>query len=219
VITPFGDKTWRTVDVGLSDLLAIDTQGHLWAWGSNGWGQLGDGTRSTTWTATPEQIGSHHWTAVAAGYRTSMAIDQAGHLFTWGSNQKGQLADGADSHEDVLTPQRVGDKRWWAIDCAFYQCGAIDQSGRLFMWGINRFSNLFGIVGLPHRTIWYQPHQIISTDRFISVDTQFTNNQAIDRDGHWWSWGGYHQHRGAHQVGSRTWLEVSGPYAIRSPSN
>src|SRR5262249_38374752 len=49
---------------------AIKTDGTLWAWGSNGWGQLGDGT--TTSHANPIQIGTaaNSASVAAGGYHT-----------------------------------------------------------------------------------------------------------------------------------------------------
>ena len=56
---------WHTV--------AVKTDGTLWAWGENFYGQLGDGT--TTDQVTPVQVGTDtHWASVAAGFYHTIGL-------------------------------------------------------------------------------------------------------------------------------------------------
>ncbi|KJR41726.1 hypothetical protein MCHI_002378 [Candidatus Magnetoovum chiemensis] len=50
------DDTWTAVAAGSEHSLGIKTDGTLWAWGYNHYGQLGDGT--TTNSTTPVQVSS-----------------------------------------------------------------------------------------------------------------------------------------------------------------
>jgi alpha-tubulin suppressor-like RCC1 family protein len=65
---------WCSLSVGNYGSAALRTTGTLWTWGSNVWGQLGNGT--TTCTRSPIQIGTSFsdWCAVAVGANHSMAI-------------------------------------------------------------------------------------------------------------------------------------------------
>ena len=57
---------WAYVSAGDSHTVAIRTDGTLWAWGQNYYGQLGDGT--TTDRNAPVQIGTDDdWAYVSAG--------------------------------------------------------------------------------------------------------------------------------------------------------
>ena len=47
-------QTWRYVSAGGAHTVAIGTDGTLWAWGNNDFGQLGDGTRTDS--SRPVQI-------------------------------------------------------------------------------------------------------------------------------------------------------------------
>jgi alpha-tubulin suppressor-like RCC1 family protein len=84
--------------------VAVRTDGTLWAWGRNKWGQLGDG--STTRRLAPEQIASAtYWASVAAGDFHTLGVHKNGTLWVWGWNAFGQLGDGttADHHK----PKRI----------------------------------------------------------------------------------------------------------------
>lgn len=67
----------------VSHSLALDATGHVWSWGSNVQGQLGDGTRTNRATPTPV-VGVSDIVAIAANDRMSFALDGSGRLWGWG---------------------------------------------------------------------------------------------------------------------------------------
>ena len=73
--------------------LSLTPDGAIWAWGSNAFGQVGDGT--TDDRATPVQVdGAGASAAIAAGTEHSVALRTDGTVWTWGRNWLGQLGDG-----------------------------------------------------------------------------------------------------------------------------
>ena len=81
--------------------------GGVYAWGSNFYGQLGDGTTNTQ--LTPEQIDPadlHNIIEVAAGGFSSYALSSDGSLWVWGHNGFYALGLGIEA-EDYLTPQHL----------------------------------------------------------------------------------------------------------------
>ncbi|MGC9030112.1 MAG: RCC1 domain-containing protein [Desulfomonilaceae bacterium] len=84
--------------------LALKSDGTVWAWGYNGYGQLGDGT--TTNRLTPVQVsGLTNVVAIAAGGLHSLAKKSDGTVWAWGYNGYGQLGDGTTTNR--LTPVQV----------------------------------------------------------------------------------------------------------------
>ena len=70
----------------------MKTDGSLWAFGSNSYGQLGDGT--TTTRVLPVQILASGVASVAAGTYHSVIVKTDGSLWACGHNAYGQLGDG-----------------------------------------------------------------------------------------------------------------------------
>ncbi|MFA7239572.1 MAG: hypothetical protein WC091_05615 [Sulfuricellaceae bacterium] len=83
-----------SVAVGSGHSLALDSEGHVYAWGNNRQGQLGIGDMDTR--LTPTLIGRYPGAkGVAAGAWHSLLILEDGSLLGWGDDSTGALGDGA----------------------------------------------------------------------------------------------------------------------------
>jgi len=73
--------------------LALDRDGRVWAWGANGYGQLGVGDKTDR--PIPVQLSTMgQVTAVAAGFGHSLALKDDGSVWAWGMNSYGgQIGD------------------------------------------------------------------------------------------------------------------------------
>jgi alpha-tubulin suppressor-like RCC1 family protein len=92
VQTSVAGTTWEQVSCGGLHTTAIKTDGTLWAWGYNFYGQVGNGGAGTDRT-TPVQIsaGSTNWKQVSGGRFHTTAVKTDGTLWCWGQNAYGQL--------------------------------------------------------------------------------------------------------------------------------
>lgn len=95
-------KTWSFISANHQHSLAIRSDGTLWAWGYNPWGQLGLG--HTNDVSSPTQVGIlTTWSSCAGGHEhNSMGISNNGELLVWGYNASGQRGD--SSRADRLVP-------------------------------------------------------------------------------------------------------------------
>ncbi|MHC4497950.1 MAG: RCC1 domain-containing protein, partial [Planctomycetota bacterium] len=96
-------------------------KGRVYAWGSNGGGQLGDPDTSSS-TSSPVVVHSGEQgidpnlvniVQIGAGDGHSMALDVNGNVWTWGANWCGQLGDGSEDSNQmpvkVVAPDRNHD--------------------------------------------------------------------------------------------------------------
>jgi alpha-tubulin suppressor-like RCC1 family protein len=120
--------------------------GGVKCWGSNLFGQLGDGT--TTHRYAPVDVaglsGKVNW--LAAGEYHTCAVTAAGEAWCWGDNSHGQLGDGTtvERHTPVLVSGLGGAAEAVAMVAAGrgYTC-ALTAGGRVLCWGLN----LYGYLG------------------------------------------------------------------------
>jgi|GEM_PF-627598 len=184
-ITPAVTTTgcWQSVSAGMSHTMAIRTDGTLWAWGANDFGQLGDGTMIAK--TTPVQIGTaNDWQSVSAGTLHTMAIKNNGTLWGWGINGNSRLGDGTTT--DKLLPTQIGSATNWKSVCAGdVNTLAIKTNGTLWAWGYNGYAQ-FGDGTMNNKTT---PYQIGTATNWQSVDLGNLHTLATKTNGTLWAWG------------------------------
>ena len=109
--------------------VAVKTDGSLWAWGSNQFGQLGDGSLQNR--NAPVRIGEGFQKIAASGAQ-SLALQSDGHLWAWGSNKFGQLGDG--SMKPSSQPVLVG-TGFAAMAAGSGHSLAMKADGTVWSWG------------------------------------------------------------------------------------
>lgn len=131
------DQLWINISAGAQHVLAIRTDGTLWAWGNNLRGELGVGDQNNR--HQPTQVGTDaDWVMVSAGGRTSVAVKSNGTLWGWGENRSDQLLRG--DTQPVLAPVQIGPDHDWIYAVASEGFGgyilAIKEDTTL--WNIGR---------------------------------------------------------------------------------
>ena len=163
--------------------LGIKSDGTLWAWGENTYGQLGIG--STADQNVPIQVGSSSdWAAVSAGQNYTIAIKINGTLWAWGASSAGQLGTGTSLDQNV--PAQVGSAaNWKGVSAGGLHTVAIRTDGSLWAWGSNEFGQL-GDLSYVNK---FSPIRIGSAFDWGTVATGEGHSAAIKSDGSLWTWG------------------------------
>lgn len=78
-------------------MCALDADRQAWCWGNNDAGQLGSTAVAVgNSSEVPVPVaGNHRFITLIGGYNTSCGLDEAHHLWCWGSNQHGTFGNGA----------------------------------------------------------------------------------------------------------------------------
>ena len=180
-------STWARASgfPGHHSALAVKTDGTLWSWGQNEYGQLGHGNTSGA-NAGPVQIGSGtDWSSSSYSIHMSgyygMAIKTDGTLWMWGSNQGGML--GQNNQTQYSSPRQIPGTSWAKCGRGYNSSWAIRTDGTGWAWGQNGYGDL----GVGNKTQYSSPKQIPgSWKMFGGMDN---SGIGIKTDGTMWSWG------------------------------
>ncbi len=175
------------VAAGSSHTIALKSDGTVWTWGYNSYGQLGDGTVADKYT--PVQVSSLSGvTAIAGGWFYTVALKSDGTVWAWGDNSSGQLGDGSTTYR--TTPVQVsGLSGVTAIAVGGGEYGhhtvALKSDGTVWAWGWN----YYGQLGDGTTTERYTPVPVSSLSGITTIAAGAYHTAALKSDGTAWAWG------------------------------
>ncbi len=115
---------------------ALNVSGGVVCWGSNGYGQLGDGTATERWVPTAVSGLGTGVSAIAPGYMHTCALT-AGGVVCWGNNTYGELGDGTTTDRWVPTAVSGLGSGVSAITAGRRHTCALTTGGGVKCWGSN----------------------------------------------------------------------------------
>jgi alpha-tubulin suppressor-like RCC1 family protein len=186
VQTVAGGTTWKQVACGYALTAAVKTDGTLWTWGQNTYGQLGDNTSTGKSSPVQTVTGGTTWKQVSCGKLFTSAVKTDGTLWTWGNNSSGQLGDGTVTHKSSPAQTVASSTSWSQVSCGYFHTGAIKTDGTLWLWGKNTSGQL-GDNTVSSRSSPVQTVAGGTTWSQLSCGYDFT--AAIKTDGTLWLWG------------------------------
>ena len=189
VQTTAGGTNWRSICVSSvnSHMAVIKTNGELWLWGLNDYGQLGRGSGIAP-SSSPMQtaLTGTNWRQVSCGSDHTVAIKTTGELWIWGANGSYQLGNNSTAHKSTPVQTIAGGTNWKQAACGTSFTAAIKTNGELWTWGLNSQGQLGNnsiatastpVQVLPGSTNWKQ----------VACGYELTT--AIKTDGTLWTWG------------------------------
>ena len=170
---------------GLFHSLAIESNGTVWAWGENNFGQLGNGTTTQGATSAPGQVLSLSGVAsVAAGDYHSLALTTSGTVWAWGYNASGQLGNGTTTSSSV--PVQVSNLTGAvAVAGGTGHSLALRSDGTVWAWG----DNGYGQLGNGTTSSSSVPVQVSNLTGVVSIAAGGDHSLALKSDGTVWAWG------------------------------
>ena len=199
----FGDLRVVQVDLGSEHSAAITEDGSLWLWGYNGDFNVGYGDRQENINVPRKLDGLDDVISVALGPFNSAAITDDGSLWTWGSNDSGQVGNGETGYAVDVPTKVMSDVK--AAAFGLCHAAAIKKDGSLWTWGLDVDGCLGDDSGVSAR---YTPKKVL--DGVVDMSLGGSTTAAIKTDGSLWMWGDnqYGQFGNGTTEGSATPLKV-----------
>jgi alpha-tubulin suppressor-like RCC1 family protein len=192
-VDPPGGARFKTLAVGFRHTCAITTSGSVYCWGSNGLGEVGDGT-DERYRPEPTPVAadpSLRFVSVAGGTLHTCAVTERGAAYCWGaSNSVGALGDGSGLWPQLI-PVRVALPD--GVDVTSVTAGsqhtcAVTQEGAAYCWGLNDTGQLgdgsSAMVRMTPVAVAASP-----TEPFASVTALFMHTCGLTRDNEAYCWG------------------------------
>ncbi len=195
-------KNITSYDAGWYHSLAVDVNGTIWAWGTDGAGQLGNGpTRKDAYF--PSKVSGlegngflNNIVYVSAGRSGthSLAIDVNGFVYAWGNNDYGQCGDGtrnANKNYPVLVlddnPSTTGVylgniAHIIQVDAGEHHSIALGQNGNVWMWGRASGTEVYPNKVKTASSFGGQP-----LSNIVQISS-YTRSLALDSSGCVWEW-------------------------------
>lgn len=171
-----------SIEATLGRIFAVRRDGTVWGWGNNGSGGLGDGTRTPRKSPTQVAGLKTKITGVACRLFGTLAVDESGQVWYWGTETEITLLTGAGLyHNDILTPVLLPDLKNIA---RIRSDLALDRDG-----GVWEFTGDSGhLRKLKDRSA---PGPVAGLPRIVDVRVGSGGNRvALAEDGTIWTWGG-----------------------------
>jgi alpha-tubulin suppressor-like RCC1 family protein len=184
-------RDWTHVAAGGLHSLALG-DGHLYSWGFNAFGQVGNGnfTNVLTPQLIPNPIGVTQWVAIAAGTNHSLAIGSDGNIYAWGRGIDGILGTGGFTNSPrptlVIRPAEV--TSWVKVAAGANHSLALGNNGQLYAWGIGNFGQL-GNGGFGNSPVPVPVTTPPGVSNWRAISAGAMHSLGIGDDGNLYAWG------------------------------
>lgn len=190
---------------GAEHTVALSHEGRVYAWGYNGFGELGRGVGNLTSSDEPVEVGGDNAVSsdsplfgkqvryIAAGDYHSFAIGADDELYAWGRNTNGELGNGVTGGNFPnpvrlnLTGGELDGKTIIGMTGGDHHTVAVTSEGRLYAWGANDNGQL----GTGNNTPSNVPVAVANPGgkQFVYVEAGVFHTLALTKDGEVWAFG------------------------------
>ena len=157
----------------------IDSNGDLWSWGNNKYGQLGNGGTSNVLVPTKLNL-SFKVFDIACTFKNVLALDTKGNLYAWGNDDYSNL--GTSNKYPTLLASGI---KFKSIDTDGEAHVAVSTDGKIYRWGREAVKNGQTTI------ISNVPTKKLDNDtKFVKVVVSVKGHLiALDEEGHMWAQG------------------------------
>ncbi|MBQ8043678.1 MAG: hypothetical protein IJ272_05960, partial [Clostridia bacterium] len=193
---------------GNKHTVGLKTNGTLWAFGNNSYGQLGIGEITNANYADPAEVTTVpegvKFTKIAVGKNHTLALDINGYVYSFGANSNGQLGNGSNMDSGNVSKIEGLEN---IVKIAAYEnmSMAINKDGELYVWGgsytsvptkIDFYSKVIDVSGQlilsEYGTVWNLSNlaqKVSNLTNIVEITSGDSHNMALASDGTVYVWG------------------------------
>ncbi|MGH7217887.1 MAG: IPT/TIG domain-containing protein [Candidatus Microsaccharimonas sp.] len=208
------------VSAGMYHTLALTANGQLYVWGSNQYGQYGDG--GTISSAIPVAVnpggalaGKSITSISAGGYHFTTALADDGKVYGWGYNGHGQLGNNTITSSPVPVAVDISgvlaNKTVVAIIGGLYHTLALADDGSVYGWGYNAQGQLGNNATTNSPVpVTVDASGLLAGKTVTAISAGLNHSMALSSDGQLFTWG-ENQYGG---LGDTTTVDKKVPVAV-----
>ena len=191
-----------------STAYGLKSDGSLWAWGGNAYGQIGNNT-TTSYSSPVPVVGNHSFVFIAAGAPFALALKADGSCWAWGGNDYGQIGNQTKLTSYSSPISVVGNHSFIKVGGGGTFSAGLKADGSIWCWG----SGYLGLMGNNTTNSYSSPVSVVGNFNFIDIAVSDYSVLALSNDNHCWSWG----QNGTGQLGDNTMENRSSPVSVVGP--
>lgn len=179
--------TYTDVFAGRDNSYAVKSDGTVWAWGNNFYGQLGN-NRTTDYSCVPVQVTTlTNATKIEVGRGHVVAVNSSKQVYAWGSNSCGQIGQSVSSVNEKRVPTRVASSTLSSVTdiSAGGDHSMAVKAGYVYTWGANDYGQL-GTGTITERS---SPYKITGISGITKIAAGGQHSIALKSTGIVYGWG------------------------------
>ena len=206
-----GYTDWAQLSGGRHHSLGLRANGTAWAWGSGGFGRLGDNTAVSRSSPVSVVGGFTDWIQLSAGWRHSLGVRANGTAWAWGYNLYGWLGDNTTVSRSSPVSVVGGFTDWVQLSAGYRHTLGLRSNGTAWAWGFASTGQLGDNTAVTKSS----PVSVVGgyTD-WVQVSASNAPSGAhslgIRSNGTAWAWGT----NSAGQLGDNTTVSRSSPVSV-----
>lgn len=182
-----------SIAAGGAHTCGIAKSGATYCWGSNQYGQIGDGKR--TGQQDPNRyptpvLNDPQFVSLALGNQFSCGLTQQGQAYCWGYNYDGQIGNGTSTGENYAPTAVKTDQTFESIVAAYYHVCALNGDGDAYCWGNSSAGQVGDGRSWNRQNIAMVPTKVVGGHTFNQLVAAYDFSCGRDGSGEVYCWGG-----------------------------
>jgi alpha-tubulin suppressor-like RCC1 family protein len=184
---------FMTLAAGGSHTCGIAKSKATYCWGSNQYGQIGDGKR--TGQQDPNKyptlvLGDHQFASLALGSRFTCGLTHQGKAYCWGYNFDGQVGDGTTTGQKFAPTAVKTDQTFESIVAGHFHVCALTGEGDAYCWGNSGSGQVGDGRSWNRQNIADEPTMVVGGHTFNQLMAAFDFSCGLEGTGGVYCWGG-----------------------------